>query len=96
MKCISELQALDSSLVFTDSSSEMMKKLRLAIQNLIAQKQVSKTLERRLMIQFNAARFYAEQRASMNVAGSRAIDRLLCKSTPSRRIITLGSKTVAL
>ena len=45
------------------------------------------------MVHFNTARFHAEQRASMNIAGSRAIDRLLCMSTPPRRIVTLGSKT---
>ena len=60
-KCISELQLLDPSLVLTDSSQEMMKQLCLAIQNLIAQKQVSKTFEKRLMIQFNTARFQTEQ-----------------------------------
>ena len=62
-----------------------MKQLHLAIQNLIAQKQASKTLEKRLMVQFNTARFNAEQRASMNVASSRANDRLLCKSRPTDR-----------
>ena len=49
-RCLSELQILDPSLVLTDSSVEMMKQLRLAIQNLIAQKQASKTLEKRLMV----------------------------------------------
>ena len=73
-----------------------MKQLHLTIQKLIAQKQASKTLEKRLMIQLNTARFHADQRASMNTAGSRAIDRLLCKSTPPRRIVMLGSKTPSL
>ena len=60
-RCISELQILDPSLVLTDSSPEMMKQLRLAIQTLIAQKQACKTLEKRLMVQFNTARFQTEQ-----------------------------------
>jgi len=32
----------------------------------------------------------------MNMTGSRAIDRLLCKSTPPRRLVTLGTKTAKL
>ena len=91
-KCLLELQALDTSLVFTDPTPDMCKRLHTSIQSLIANKQVSRNLERRLMVQFNTARFHAEQRASMNVPGSRAIARLLCKTTPQRRLITLSSK----
>ena len=44
--------------------------------------------EKRLMAQFNLARFHTEQRSSMNVPGSRGskvIARLLCKTSPPRR-----------
>ena len=70
-RCLSELQILDPSLVLTDSSLEMLKQLHSAIQNLImATKQVSRSLEERLMDQFNTgmARFYEEQRIQQALA----------------------------
>ena len=45
------------------------------------------------MAQGNLARFPSEQRSSMNVPGSKAIVRLLCKTSPPRRLTTLRSKS---
>lgn len=45
-KCLLELKALDRSLVFTDPSPEMLKRLHTTIQSLIANNQVSRYLER--------------------------------------------------
>ena len=55
-KCLLELKALEPSLAFTDPSREMLKHLHTTIQSLIANKQVSRNLERRLMVQLNTAR----------------------------------------
>ena len=92
-RCLEELRSIDQGIDLSDLSHHMIGRLFSAIQDLLAKKQFSRSFEKRLMAQFNLARFHTEQRSSMNVPGSKAIARLLCKTSPPRRLTTLRSKS---
>ena len=82
-RCLGELRSIDQGIDLSDLSHHMIGRLFSTIQDLLAKKQFSRSFEKRLMAQFNLARFHTEQRSRMNVPGSKTIARLLCKNVTS-------------